>query len=106
MQGETISVKSGSAEMKRRLIKIKISDTSAGNPMGRVTVIRNNKTVCVFDLDKPDGEFIFEDKEPLAKLFVKKSLFNSRPFVYYYVRYDKRASNETVWSSPVWLEEK
>ena len=106
MQGETITVNPNSAEMKKRTIKINISDCSAGNPMGRVTVIRNNKTVCVFELDKPDGEFIFEDKEPLNKLFIKKSLFNPKPFVYYYVRYDKRASNETAWSSPVWLEER
>ena len=106
MQGETITVKPGSMEMKKRIIKIKVSDTSAGNPMGRISVIRNNKTVCVFELDKSDGEFIFEDKELLGGLFVKKSLFNPKPFVFYYVRYDKRASNETVWSSPVWLEER
>ncbi|OGF51111.1 MAG: hypothetical protein A2231_08930 [Candidatus Firestonebacteria bacterium RIFOXYA2_FULL_40_8] len=104
IQGGTVTIKHNADEMKKRFLKIKISDVCLGDPKGLITIVRNNKEICVLKLNKSDGEFVYEDKEKLEKLFIKKSRFNPNPFVYYYIRYDKEGYNETTWSSPIWIE--
>jgi len=106
MQGQTIFIGQRDLDNKKRIIRIRISDVNNKNPMGKVTIIRNNEEISTFNLDTPDNEFNFVDEDIFDKISIKDSKFNSNPFIYYYVRYDKMASNISAWSSPIWFEKR
>lgn len=49
-------------------------------------------------------EAILEDPAPLADVALRGARFHPEPFVCYHARLEVRGREETLWSSPIWLD--
>jgi hypothetical protein len=73
-----------------------------GGPLTAV-LVRNGEEVARRRGEPGHPEIVFEDVEALDDVALRDAQFHPDPFVVYYVRLET-PSDETQWSSPVWLD--
>lgn len=73
-------------------------------PLACINVIRNNAVVhSIPGNGSLDLSVVWEDREPLATLWLPPAAFCAHPFAFYYVRV-LQEDGEVAWASPVWID--
>lgn len=70
----------------------------------RIEIIRNNSIVhSAPGADRGDMNVVWDDREPIDKIWMPAARLCDHPFTFYYVRVIQQ-DGEVAWASPLWID--
>lgn len=99
--GSELSLRSTPELETARRLTVEFHGTGA---VARVDIIRNNIVAhTVSGSEEPDVVLSWEDRTPMAAIWLPAARHCSNPFAFYYVRVEQR-DGEVAWASPIWID--